>query len=349
LVPPLPAPELRALREDIRDHGIQEPLAITAGGVVLDGHQRLQLADELELETVPVRIAKPRDQVEYILRAALLRRQLAPAQRAAIVAELAGFEHQRQRAAARKRANLRRGPDVAKLPLRAGRTCEWVAEQAGVSPRTATNVITVRDHDPELFAAVKAGTLGADVAARRVRRKQRDAALSPPPPLPEGPFDLIYGDPPWQMGNPDGPWAPEAHYPTLALEEIKTLAVPAAENAFLALWAVTSLLPQAFEVIAAWGFEFKSALIWEKPSIKLGIWARNKHETLLLARKGSFPPPEPEDRPDSVIKAKGGRHSQKPTVFYELLETMYPHAAKLELFARNTRPGWAAWGNEVTP
>src|SRR5207245_11360894 len=68
-------------------------------------------------------------------------------------------------------------------------------------------------------------------------------------------------DPPWQLGNPDGPYAPENHYPTLPLEQIKALPVPAAENAVLFLWAVPGLLPEAFEVIAAWGFRYRGEQI----------------------------------------------------------------------------------------
>ena len=85
-----------------------------------------------------------------------------------------------------------------------------------------------------------------------------------------------------------------------------------------------------------------------KPSIGPGRWVRNQHEPLLLGRRGNYPAPYPKDLPSSVIHAKRGRHSEKPPCVYERIERMYPHASKLELFARGTpRPGWAAWGNEV--
>jgi N6-adenosine-specific RNA methylase IME4 len=105
--------------------------------------------------------------------------------------------------------------------------------------------------------------------------------------------------------------------------------------------------PDAFQVIDSWGFTFRTHCVWIKPSIGPGQWVRNRHELLLIANRGSFAPPEPEDRIDSVIEAPRGRHSEKPECLYELIERMYPHASKLELFARRRRPGWAAWGNEV--
>jgi len=97
----------------------------------------------------------------------------------------------------------------------------------------------------------------------------------------------------------------------------------------------------------AWGFRPKTNFVWVKPSIGLGNWVRNRHELLLVGVRGAFVPPPPARRPDSVIEAKRRRHSQKPDCVYELIEAMYPDAKRLELFARGTRQGWSAWGNEV--
>jgi N6-adenosine-specific RNA methylase IME4 len=134
----------------------------------------------------------------------------------------------------------------------------------------------------------------------------------------------------------------------MTLEEIKALPVPAVDDAVLFLWAVASKLPEALEVMKAWDFEYKTCLTWVKDWIGLGTWVRHRHELLLLGRRGNYPPPEPEDRPDSVIEAPRGRHSEKPACVYELIERAYPHASKLELFARGVpRNGWSAWGNEV--
>src|SRR5207302_1804599 len=124
--------------------------------------------------------------------------------------------------------------------------------------------------------------------------------------------------------------------------------VPAAEHALLFLWAVSALLPEALALIEAWGFRYKTSFVWVKNGIGPGVWARNRHELLLVGAHGQVSPPEPERRPDSVIEARRGRHSEKPACVYELLERAYPRLSKLELFARGRpRAGWAAWGNEV--
>jgi N6-adenosine-specific RNA methylase IME4/ParB-like chromosome segregation protein Spo0J len=347
LVPVMPEREYDAFRADIAARGLLVPIEITANDVVLDGRQRLRAARELELNSVPVRVVDVLDEADYMLRAAVLRRQLSESQRAALAVRLGKYHQLRAEAKQRQRANLRHSTvEVASSPPR-GKTRDKAAGWAAVSARTIQDAATVDEHDPELLERVVQGELKLANAARRVRRRLRDAALPPAPPPPEGPFELIYADPPWQLGNPDGAHAPENHYPCMPLVEIEALEIPSAETAVLFLWAVASLLPEALQVIDAWGFTYKSNLIWDKQTIGPGIWFRNQHEQLLLATRGNWSPAQPEDRVSSVINAKRGRHSEKPALVYELLERMHPHASKLELFARNARPGWTAWGNEA--
>ena len=347
LVPEMPESEYGTFCLDLEARGLQVSLDVTEVGVVLDGRARLRAAKDLGWEQIEVRVVAPTEEVAFMLLAAIRRRQLDASQRAAIALELEDYEELRENARKRQRRNLRQSAEEATLPPR-GKTRERIAEIPGSSPRTAQDVITVYEHDRALFEQVKAGKVSGPKAARRVRRLRRDAGASPSPPLPEGPFEIVYADPPWQLGNPDGPYAPENHYPTLPLAEIKALAVPAAEDALLFLWAVNCLLPQALEVMEAWGFSYVTNLVWVKPSIGLGRWVRNRHELLLLGRKGALPAPELEDLPDSVIEAARRRHSEKPACVREAIERMYPDVSKVELFARGAvPPGWFFWGNEA--
>jgi len=347
LVPAPQADEYRLLRDDIELRGIVTSLEVTPELVVLDGHQRLRIAHELQFARVPVRVVRPADEIRHLLLAALRRRHLSASQCAALALELDDHEQIQMKARVRQRAHLRNTTEVATLPPRGERTRDVAARLAGVSPRTVQDAATVRAHDPALFEQVKSGRIPAERAARRVRRIRRDAELGPPPSLPEGPFELIYADPPWQLGNADGEKAPENHYSTMALAEMVALRPPAAVDAILYLWAVNMLLPEALQLIDAWGFRYVANLAWVKPSIGLGNWVRNRHELLLVGQRGAFSPPERDLRPDSVIEAPRRRHSQKPANVYELLERAYPAASKLELFARSARPGWTAWGNEA--
>jgi N6-adenosine-specific RNA methylase IME4/ParB-like chromosome segregation protein Spo0J len=346
LVPPMSERDYAALRASIEQRGLQTPIEIDPSGTVLDGHQRLRAALELGLAEVPVRLVEPEDQVEYLVEAAIRRRQLSASQLAALAVELDDYWESLAAGRSRQRANLAQSTERATLPPR-GRTRDRAAEHVGIAPRTVQDATTVKAADAELFAQVKAGLLPANRAARQVRRARQQRELGQAPPPPEGPFQLICADPPWQLGSPDSEKAPDNHYPTMPLEEIKALTVPAAEDAILFLWAVACLLPQALDVLAAWGFDYKTHQVWVKDRWGLGARVRHRHEDLLIATRGCFSPPDPSVRPDSVIEAPRRRHSQKPDLAYEMIERAYPHCSKLELFARAKRSGWVCWGNEV--
>ena len=132
------------------------------------------------------------------------------------------------------------------------------------------------------------------------------------------------------------------------LDAIKALAVAAADDAVLFLWATVQMLPQALEVMAAWDFKYKSHVVWVKDRIGTGFWFRNQHELLLVGTRGDVPAPAMGDQAYSVIETKVGKHSSKPEIFYKLIEGMFPNTPKLELFARGKpRDGWDAWGNEA--
>jgi len=329
VVPAMSDLDWGAFLADVAANGIEQPLDVTPDGLVLDGRHRLRAATELGLADVPVRVVEPEDPVEYMVRSALQRRQLTQSQKAALAVKLLTLQN--------------RGGAVATLPPPRGRVREIAGRVAGVSPRTMQDALTVASRDQALFEQVLAGNLPVHQARRQLDQRDRHATIRPAPGLPEGPFEVIYADPPWTLPSA------EHHYPLMQTEQIAALPLPAADTAVLFLWEVTSLRVDAMAVIEAWRFTYKSELVWVKPSIGPGIYARNRHEKLLIATRGNYPAPEPTCRCDSVIEAPRGRHSEKPAIFYDLIERMYPHArGRLELFARGRpRPGWTAWGNQV--
>jgi len=171
-----------------------------------------------------------------------------------------------------------------------------------------------------------------------------------PEPLPEGKYSVILADPPWQYEHMISESREiENQYPTLSLDEICELPVItlAADNCMLFLWTTSPHLQQAFEVIEAWGFDYRTNIVWVKPSIGPGYYVRQRHEILLIARRGAPALPEAKVKPDSVLEAPRRKHSQKPDIVYGLLERAYPKGKYIELFSRNQWPGWAVWGNEA--
>lgn len=165
-----------------------------------------------------------------------------------------------------------------------------------------------------------------------------------------GTFPVLYADPPWRYEHAvSKSRAIENQYPTMALDEICALPVAkiATPDAWLFMWATSPKLAEAMRVIEAWGFEYRTCAVWVKPSIGMGYVYRQRHELLLVAKRGSPPVPAPSDRPDSVIEAPDGEHSEKPDLARKQIERMFPKWKWVELFARSSPKGWAVWGNQA--
>jgi N6-adenosine-specific RNA methylase IME4 len=165
-----------------------------------------------------------------------------------------------------------------------------------------------------------------------------------------GKFPVIYADPPWRYDfSSTVNREIENQYPTMDIEEICGLNINmiANDDCVLFIWATNPKLIEALKVIEAWGFEYKTNMVWVKDKIGMGYYARQQHELLLIATKGNLPTPDPSVRPSSVIYSDREQHSQKPLIVYDLIETMYPDFRKVELFARIEKKGWNAWGNQI--
>lgn len=165
----------------------------------------------------------------------------------------------------------------------------------------------------------------------------------------KGIYSIIYADPPWHYQNSGVDSAAETRYPTMPTPEIcgllKKLEVETTKDAALFLWATNPLLPDALEVIRAWGFEYKTNMVWVKNTHAGGFYVQGYHELLLIATRGSF---LPAITFKSVIESKRGRHSEKPPL-YAMIETMWANQRYIELFAREVeeRANWTFWGGEL--
>jgi N6-adenosine-specific RNA methylase IME4/ParB-like chromosome segregation protein Spo0J len=187
---------------------------------------------------------------------------------------------------------------------------------------------------------------------RRAEREQELAAKQAA--LPTRKYGVIVADPEWRFEPRSRETgldrAADNHYPTSTLEVIKSrdVAAIAADDCVLFLWATAPMLPQALEVMDAWGFEYRSNYVWLKDHIGTGYWNRNAHEHLLVGMRGNVPAPALGTQWDSVVEAAVGDHSAKPAIFLEMVEEYYPNLPKIELNRRGAgRPGWDAWGNEA--
>lgn len=163
-------------------------------------------------------------------------------------------------------------------------------------------------------------------------------------------YDIIVADPPWRFKSNSAQKPGRnalRHYDCMQLGDIRTLRPQAAKDALLYLWVTSPFLAHGLEVLADWGFVYKSSLVWVKDRIGTGYWARNRHEVVLIGRRGRFPLPEACPHADSVISGGQREHSRKPESLQDQIDVAWPEARKLEMFARRTRIGWDVWGNET--
>lgn len=172
-------------------------------------------------------------------------------------------------------------------------------------------------------------------------------------------YSTILADPPWQFANRTGKMAPEhkrlARYTTLTLREIKELPVSliVTDKSHLYLWVPNALLKEGLEVMASWGFQYKTNIVWHKvrkdggPDGRgVGFYFRNTTEMILFGVRGNMRTLDPGRSQVNIIRTQKREHSRKPDELYEIIKAC-SEGPYLELFARGKRQGWAQWGNEV--
>jgi N6-adenosine-specific RNA methylase IME4 len=170
-------------------------------------------------------------------------------------------------------------------------------------------------------------------------------------PLPEGKFRVIYADPPWQYGDRfvDGYGSVDFTYPTMTIAELCQLPVwdLVADDAVLFIWVTSPLLEDAFKVVRAWGFEYKTSFVWDKVKHNYGHYNSVRHEFLLVCTKGSCTPDDLELFDSVQMVERSNKHSEKPEEFRRIIDSLYTWGQRIELFARRKVEGWEAWGNDV--
>lgn len=174
-------------------------------------------------------------------------------------------------------------------------------------------------------------------------------------PFPNKRYNVIYADPPWSYQDKRCNGNAADHYPTMRIEDICSLPVQelAADNCVLFLWATYPMLKEALKVIEAWGFKYKSiGFLWVKLNrsgkgyfFGLGRWTRGNTGPCLIAVRGK--PHRASNSVSQLIFAPLRQHSQKPDITRDKIRELMGDQSYIELFARNTTPGWDVWGNEV--
>lgn len=372
LFPLLGEAELGELAADIKANGLRVPI-VTHVGQVLDGRNRLRACELAGVEPRFENFAGA-DPVAFVVSLNIKRRHLDESQRAMVGARLLPMLGEEARKRQGARTDLRDIPPD--LGGSRGEAAEHAARLVNVGRGTVEAAARVlKRAEPELVEAVDRGDVAvsaaaavADLPAKDQRavvhmiatgeaRHVKDALrqlnheakrIVTLDEAAQGRYAVVYADPPWSYNNSGFDGSPEDHYPTMPTDAICALPVGSklTTNAVCFLWATNPLLEDALRVMAAWGFSYKTNLVWVKDrGTYLGFYANGFHELLLIGTRGAMVP-DRSTIPKSVIEAPRTEHSRKPPL-HAVIERMYPDGPYLELFAR--RPAgerWTVFGNE---
>jgi len=361
LFPLMEGQDFEELKADIAANGLREAIWLHPDRSILDGRNRHRACIETETRPQFRTWEKQGSLVSFVVSMNLHRRHLSESQRAIVAAKIANLE----------------GP---------GRP-EKITAFAVISQGDAGSLLNVSSDSiqrakkvlakgaPELAQAVELDKIAVSLAAKAtelpegkqvkmvglieqgVKPKEAYRQVTRPEPVEfetTGKYRVIYADPPWQYGNSgvinnDNYGRAERHYPTMSLDELCKLPIKnmAEDNAVLFLWVTSPLLEECFAVIRAWGFKYKTSFVWDKVKHNFGHYNSVRHEFLLICTRGSCTP-DSDKKFDSVVTCeRTERHSEKPQEFRKIIDTLYPHGRRIELFAREKFEGWDTWGNEV--
>ncbi len=354
LIPPLSTDEREQLEANIVAEGCRDALVVWQG-ILLDGHNRLEICGRLGLPYRTVEIELPdRDAAaDWIDKNQLGRRNLTPDQ----MRLLRGRRY--------NRAKKAHGGTGANQYVQSGqndhsaKTAERLASEHGVTERTIRRdgkFAEEVERTPELLEAVSTGKPVLQVRrelkernreARRERNRERIVA-APDISQAESCYSTIVIDPPWDWGDEgdnDQLGRARPDYNTMSIEQIADLPISKLSDTdcHLYLWITNRSLPKGFSLIERWGFRYITAITWVKPHFGMGNYFRGQTEHILFAVKGS----QPLKRRDigTVFNAPRGPngHSSKPSMFYDIVESCSP-GPYLEMFSRSERDGWVSWG-----
>src|SRR5262245_5919227 len=364
IFPMMSAEEFEALKADIAAHGQREPIWLYEGKIV-DGRNRYNACEEIGIEPQCREWSGSGSLTAFVVSLNLIRRHLNETQRGMVAARIANMR-QGERTDMEPSLNLGKvsQSDAAQMLNVSTATVEHCAkvekeaqpeiiELCDTGKMAASAAASIADAPPEFQKKVaEAIESGEAKSAKDAIRLARKAEIETAASLPSNKYRILYADPPWKYG--DGLTAnyggTQYHYPSMTIGELCEMPISnvAEDNAVLFLWVTSPLLEECFPIIKAWGFKYKTSFVWDKVKHNMGHYNSVRHEFLLVCTRGSCTPDVNKlyDSVQSIERTE--KHSEKPAEFRQIIDTIYPHGARLELFARKAVEGWEVYGNQVS-
>jgi N6-adenosine-specific RNA methylase IME4 len=343
--------DIAGLAASIEEIGLLHPIVITADNKLIVGERRIAAFRKLGRAEIPANVAASLEDLSLLLKKAehdenVCRKDFIPTEIFALGQSVESLERQ----AAKQRQGTRTDKHPGKLPESSkADTRDIVGRMGGVSGKTYEKIkAVVQSGDEKLIEQMnRTGKVGG-VYKRLIVKQKAEAIRNEPTVLPDGPFRVIACDPPWCYSNraEDITHRTASPYPPMILDQIKALPVEsrAHQDCVLWLWTTNAHLPVAFEIVRAWGFEYKTTLTWAKGKMGTGDWLRGQTEHCLMCVRGN--PIIELAKQTTLLTGASGKHSEKPEEFYAMVEGLCP-GSKLEMYQRKKRPAWVGFGDEV--
>jgi N6-adenosine-specific RNA methylase IME4/ParB-like chromosome segregation protein Spo0J len=369
------------LAASIQELGLLNPVTLTRDLRLVAGYHRLQACRSLGWKTIPAQVLDLADIDAELaeIDENLMRNELTVLERARRLLrrkELYELKHPETRAFSPERQRGRRAAHPAEISSPG--FASDAASRIGVTARTVQHDVQIAqkiddaaqrliettptaDNKTDLLLLARMAPVEQRAVARRIsrgsvkgvkdavrvlRRQRQLRAIERYTP-PAGKFGVIVVDPPWpyECRTDDVTHMGTIPYPSMSIDEIRALKLPADDNCAVWLWSTNAFLPDAFRVLEVWGLTHKTVLTWVKSRPGIGNWLRGQTEHCILAVRGR--PVVRLKSQSTVLQAPATEHSKKPAAFYRLVEGLCASTARLELFARTKRPGWACSGAEL--
>lgn len=234
-----------------------------------------------------------------------------------------------------------------------------IAKAAGVSTGQVGMAEVVRTKAPALWEQAKNQEISIGTAYKQIKKeekkeerqkeieKQKQAIESGAVVLPDGVYEVVAMDPPWNYGREYDPESSRVAnpYPEMSQSELLEMAPPFADDCALFLWTTHQFLFDAKELLDHWGFEYKATMVWDKEKMGMGHWLRMQCEFCLVGIKGR--PTWNNTKWRDIIRESRREHSRKPDSFYDMV-TEITLGRRLEYFSREARNGWEVFGNDTS-
>ena len=367
LIPDLTKEEFKQLEQNCLDEGIREKILVW-NGFIIDGHNRYEISLKwnLEIQTETKHFKDEEAVKEWMILNQFGRRNLSNYQRSVLALQLEEVFSKKAKENL-KASGENFGKGLAKLPKAISKinTREELSKVAQVGERTLGMVKKIQEKaTEEVKAKLSTGEVSINSVYQDIKKEEKKKnrlekieqikqEISKGLKAPNGLYDVISIDPPWEyserggsshnsfdaVGNRAG-----VDYPTMTVEELKKINIPAKSDCVMFLWTTHAFLKDSFDLLDAWGFNYKATLVWDKVKMGMGRNIRMQVEFCLLATKGK--PILNGSGERDIITEPRREHSRKPEAFYTKVDNMTV-GYKLDYFAREQRKNWFTYGAEV--